>query len=635
MKILLIVLVLIPSICFSQKQSTSSVKQAQKSYNLANQYLSYKLYDKAIVELNQAVNLDKSFISAYQQLGDIYRLSGNYNKALISYKKVLELNPEFLPLTYFGIAESELNTGNYTDAYEHFNKYLSYPGLSVESKKKTIKYIADCTFSLQAIKNPISFKPINLGPGINSKEEEYLPVITADEKMIIFTRQMNRNEDFYKSVKRDSIWLQAEYLSKEINTYNYNEGAQCISPDGNYLFFTGCNRPDGLGRCDIYISKLEGSGWSKPFNIGAPINTPGWESQPSISADGKTLYFVSTRNGGFGGYDIWKSDLNDDGSWNTPVNLGPDINTIYDEQSPFIHADDESLYFSSNGWPGFGNKDLFISRKVFQDEIQTGWKKPQNLGYPINTFGEESGLSISSNGKLGFFSTNQIGGFGGLDIYSFELPENLRPNLVTYVKGLVFDINTKEILDAKIEIINLKDGKAIFDDIADPETGEFMATMMSGKSFGLNVSKDGYLFYSENFTPDLNQIHKPFIIEIPLKKIEIGGLVILNNIFFESGKFNLLPESKIELQQLIRFMKDNPSVSIEIGGHTDDIGDEKSNIELSESRARTVYEYLIGNQINSKSITYKGYGEELPINNNSTEESRKNNRRIEFKITNK
>jgi len=635
MKIFLIILCLIPSICFSQKQNTSSVKQAQKSYNLAKQYLSYRLYDKAIAELNQAVNLDKSFIAAYQQLGDIYRISGNYNKALISYKIVLELNPEFLALTYFGIAESELNTGNYADAYGHFNKYLSYPALSVESKQKAIKYISDCNFSLEAIKNPVIFKPNNLGPGINSKEEEYLPVITADEKMIIFTRQTNRNEDFFKSVKRDSIWSQAEYLSKEINTYNYNEGAQCISPDGNYLFFTGCNRPDGLGRCDIYISRWEGNGWSSPFNIGAPINTPGWESQPSVSADGRTLYFVSTRNGGFGGYDIWKSDLNNDGSWNTPVNLGPEINTSYDEQSPFIHTDDESLYFSSNGWPGLGNKDLFMSRKVFKDEIQTGWKKPQNLGYPINTFGEESGLSISSNGKLAFFSTNQKGGFGGLDIYSFELPENMRPNLVTYVKGLIFDINTKEILDAKIEIINLKDGKAIFDDIADPETGEFLATMMAGKSFGLNVSKDGYLFYSQNFTPDLNSINKPFIIEIPLKKIEIGGLVILNNIFFESGKFNLLPESKTELQQLIRFMIDNPTVSIEIGGHTDDIGDEKSNIELSENRARTVFEYLLSNQIKSNKISYEGYGEGLPINDNTTEENRKNNRRIEFKITNK
>jgi len=632
---LLVLLCVLPIFCFGQKQTFSPIKPAQKSYNLANQHLSYRLYDKAISELNQAVKLDKNFTAAYQQLGDIYRMTKNYSKALINYNQVLELDAEFLPLTHFGIGECELNTGNYTNAIKFFNKYLTYPGLSPESKQKTEKYIADCIFSLEAIKHPVSFEPVNIGPGINSKEDEYLPVITADEKMIIFTRQTNRNEDFFKSIKRDSIWLPAEYLSKDINTMNFNEGAQCISPDGNYLFFTGCNRPDGLGRCDIYISKWEGNAWSKPYNIGAPVNTPGWESQPSVSADGRTLYFVSTRKGGFGGYDLWKSDLHSNGTWGIPVNLGPEINTPYDEQSPFIHPDDETLYFSSNGWPGMGNKDLFMSRKNVKDGIQIGWQQVQNLGYPINTFGEESGLSISSNGKLGFFSSNQTAGYGGLDIYSFELPEAIRPNLVTYVKGLIFDKYTKEILDAKVEIINLMDGKTIFDDLSNPETGEFLATLTVGKSFGLNISKNGYLFYSQNFTPDLNLVNKPFILEIPLKKIEIGGLVIMNNIFFESGKFNLLPESKIELQQLIRFMNENPSVSIEIGGHTDDIGDEKSNMELSNERARTVYNYLLSKHIPASKISYKGYGESIPLIDNSTEENRKNNRRTEFKITTK
>ena len=632
MKKLLVLLCFLPGICFAQKQVSSSIKQAQKSYLQANQYISYKLYNKAIIELKQAVSIDQNFTAAHQQLGDIYRKAGNYKDAILSYQHVLNIDPEFLSLTYFGIAESELNTGDYANARKHFLKYLSYPGLSPESKAKTIKYIEDCNFSLEAIKNPINFKPINLGPGINTSQEEYLPVITADERTIIFTRQTNRNEDFFKSVKIDSIWSPAEYLSKEINTPNYNEGAQCISPDGNYLFFTGCNRPDGLGRCDIYISKWEGNAWSKPFNIGGPINTPGWESQPSISADGRTLYFVSTRKGGFGGYDIWKSDLNGDGTWTVPLNLGPEINTPYDEQSPFIHPDDESLYFSSNGWPGLGNKDLFISRKVFESDKHIGWQRPKNLGYPINTFGEESGLSISSNGKLAFFSSSQKGGFGGLDIYSFELPELLRPKKVSYIKGIVFDKNTKELLNAKVEIINLKDGKTVFDEITDFETGEFLATITSGKSFGLNVSKDGYLFYSQNFSPDESKIHQPFVIEIPMQKIEIGALVVLNNIFFESNKFELLPESKAELQQLIRFLNDNPDLSIEIGGHTDDIGDEQSNQELSENRARIVYDYMVKHQIKTSKISFKGYGESKPLNDNLTEENRKNNRRTEFKI---
>ena len=628
-------LYLITGIAYGQKQLSSPNKRAQKSYNQANQYISYKLYDKAIVQLKQAVDLDKQFPAAYQQLGDIYRKLADYPNAISNYKKVLEIDPDFHALTFLGIAESELNTGSYAIAMEHFKKYASYPSLNNENKIKAAKYIADCEFSMGAIKNPVSFKPINIGSEINTKDDEYLPVITADEETIIFTRKTNRNEDFYKSIKKEDTWLTAEYLSKDINTLNYNEGSQCISPDGTYLFFTGCNRPDGLGRCDIYISKREGKGWSKPFNIGGPVNTAGWESQPSISADGRTLYFVSTRKGGFGGYDIWKSDLNTNGSWSVPLNLGSNINTEYDEQSPFIHPDDESLYFSSNGWPGFGNKDLFISRKNISEGKQAGWQKPQNLGYPINTFGEESGLSISSNGKHAFFSSNQKGGFGGLDIYSFELPDKVRPNAVTFVKGVVFDKKSKELLNVKIQIINIANETTVFDDITDPETGEFLATLIAGKSFGLNISKEGYLFYSQNFTPDPQLANKPFRIEVPLQKIEIGGMVVLNNIFFQIKQFDLLPESKTELQQLTQFLNKNPTVSIEIGGHTDNVGDDKSNFLLSENRAKTVYSYLIFNKIPPANLSFKGFGESRPIADNLTEEGRKNNRRTEFKIINK
>jgi flagellar motor protein MotB len=632
---LLLVFCLLPLIVFAQKQTSSTIKQAQKAYDQANQSISEKLYDKAISELNQAVSLDHKFLAAYQQLGDLYRKSGKYSNALNNYNRILLIDPEFHPLTYFGIAESELNTGKYAQAIQHFNKYLTYPGLNSSSRDKINKYISDCTFSLEAIKSPIPFKPINMGPAFNLKEDEYLPVITADEEMIIFTRQENHNEDFYKSVKRNGEWLVAEFLSKEINTSNFNEGAQNISPDGNYLFFTGCNRPDGLGRCDIYISKREGNDWSKPFNIGGPVNTAGWESQPSISADGRTLYFVSTRQGGYGGYDIWSSELNTDGTWSSPVNLGPEINTSYDEQSPFIHPDNESLYFSSNGWPGMGNKDLFLSRKAYSGEKQTGWQKPENLGFPINTFAEESGLSISNNGKLAFFSSNQKEGFGKLDIYSFELPEKLKPKAVTYVKGNVFDNLSKEVLDAHIQITNLANGKTIYDEIADPETGVFLATLPAGKSYGLTVSKEGYLFYSQNFTLLGNLENQPFSMDISLQKINIGGMVILNNIFFETNKYDLLPESMIELQQLILFLRENPTVSIEIGGHTDNIGEDQSNLFLSRDRSKTVYEYLIKNKIPLKNLSFKGYGEGQPISDNNTEQGRKNNRRTEFKITNK
>ena len=628
-KLLFFILLGLANFVYAQKTNSSANKQAQKAYELASQSVSYKFYDKAVDQLKEAISFDNKFIAAHQQLGDVYRKLLDYKNAKLSYQKVIEINPEFLPLTYFGLGESELNTGDYSNALKHLQKYATYP-LQESSKKLVEKLIRDCQFSLEAIKSPVNFQPRNMGAAINTKEQEYLPVLTADEQLLIFTRQANRNEDFYKSVQTDSSWSAAEPLSEAINTKIYNEGAQCISPDGMYMFFTGCNRPDGLGRCDIYLSKREGKSWSAPFNIGGPVNTPGWESQPSLTADGKTLYFVSTRSGGQGGYDIWKSDLKDDGSWTYPVNLGPTINTPYDEQSPFIHTDGQTLYFSSNGWPGLGNKDLFISRK---DSANKGWSQPQNLGYPINTFGEESGLTISSDGKTAFFASDQKGGYGGLDIYSFEVPTLLRPGKVTYVKGVVFDDETKEMLDGKIQIINLNTDQVVYDDISDLETGEFLATMTIGKNFGLNVSKEGYLFYSKNFTLDNKLGDKPFNIKVPLHRIKVGGLVVLNNIFFDFNRFDLLPESKVELQQLIQFLNSNPKISIEISGHTDNVGDDKSNLTLSENRAKTVYNFLIANKIPAIRLSYKGYGETKPIEENNTEDGRKNNRRTEFKIT--
>ena len=628
--ILIVLLCCIYSLSYSQKDYKSSNKQAQKYYQQAQANIAYKLYEEAITDLKQAIKIDPEFAAAYQQIAYSYQSLRRYQEAKANYRKVLEIDPEFHPATFFGLADSEINTGEYQSALVHLNKYSSLPGISSESLKLAAKLIADCEFSIQALKNPVPFNPVNLGKGVNSNKEEYLPVVTADEEALIFTRMINDNEDFYISKKQSNVWEHSVYLSKNINTSMFNEGAQCISPDGMYLFFTGCNRPDGNGRCDIYVCKREGKDWSAPFNLGAPINTPSWESQPSISADGRTLYFVSTRPGGLGGYDIWKTELQNGGEWSDPVNVGPNVNTPYNEISPFIHHDNNTLYFASNGWPGLGDKDLFLSKK----DPSGNFEKPVNLGYPINTFEEESGLTVSSNGNNAFFTSEKTGGFGGLDIYSFELPLAARPGKVTYVKGKVFDADTKEPLDANIKITGLKTNTIAFEDISDYESGEFLATMpASGKSYALSVDKKGYLFYSENFSLDKpDAADKPFRLSIGLKKIEIGGMVVLKNIFFDTNKSELLPESKTELKQLIDFLNLNPTISIEIDGHTDDVGDDKVNQLLSENRAKTVYNYLIENKITASRLSYKGFGETKPVSNNTTEEGRQKNRRTEFRI---
>ena len=609
-----------------ERQYSTTNEQAIKHFAVANQNLDDHMYDEAVAELIKAIDEDSKFIEAHDQLADIYRKEWKYKEAIDQYRISLKLNPDFNESIYFKLGDSEIHLAAYSDAKQHLEKYLTFTDLKPQSTFMAQKLLADCTFSLDALQHPVPFKPINLGPEINTGDDEYFPAITADENTLIFTRKIANNEDFYKSVKIDGKWQTATSLSDNINS-SFNEGALSLSQDGKVLFFTGCNRPDGLGRCDIYISQKKGSGWSKPFDISPPVNTPGWEAQPSISSDGRTLYFVSNRKGGYGGYDIWKSNLTDKG-WSEPDNLGPNINTSFDEQSPFIHPDDSTLYFCSNGWPGMGGKDLFVSRLGKDGK----WGKPENLGYPINSSGDENGLTLTANGTYAFFSSNNLNGSGGFDIYNFELPEKLRPHMVTYVKGIVKDAVTMEPLESAVEIVDLASDKPVYQDYSSEDQGDFLATLTTGRNYGLNISRNGYLFYSANFSLIGRQDKNPFNITALLQPIEVGNKVVLKNIFFDTNKSEIKDESKPELKKLIDFLELNPNVHIEVSGHTDNVGSDQLNQALSENRAKAVYQYLISSGIQASRLVYKGYGETQPIASNDNDEDRSKNRRTEFKI---
>lgn len=606
---------------------STSDKQAIKHYALANQALDESDYEAAMNELQQAVSSDARFIEAHAQLGDVYRIMQRYKDAIEQYKTVIGLNADFSRALYLRLSDAEIREAQYDQAQMHLNKYLTYPNISDQDAFHAKKLLKDCVFAIDAMKHPVNFKPINMGSAINTEYDEYLPVATADESELIFTRKINNNEDFYKSIKLNGKWQPATYLSSNINTAQYNEGAQSISQDGKYLFFTGCNRPDGLGRCDIYVAKQQGNDWGRPYDLQPPVNTTGWESQPSISSDGRTLYFVSNRKGGYGGYDIWKSTVTDKG-WSEPENLGPNINTSFDEQSPFIHADDSTLYFCSDGWPGMGGKDLFVSHLGNDGK----WGKPINIGYPINSSGDENGLTVTAIGQYAFFASNKLNGAGGYDIYTFELPESDRPHLVTYVKGIVTDAKTHQPLEAAVEIIDLEKNSPVYQDYSSAEKGNFLATLTTGKNYGLNVSKNGYLFYSANFSLVGLKSNESYNLNIELSPIEVGNKVVLNNIFFDTNKFDLKPDSKAELQKLLEFLTQNPAIRIEISGHTDNVGNIQSNQKLSENRAKAVYNYLIAAGISAQRLVYKGYGETQPIVPNTSDENRAKNRRTEFKI---
>ena len=626
--ITLILLFFLPVLLFAQQtQYATTNKDAIKLYVKANQDIDDNDYDNAITELTSALQKDNKFTEAHYLIADVYRLKRMYAEAIPHFLAVINYSPDYNTAVYLKLGEAELNVAQYAAAQPYLQKYLTFSTITAANRLYVNKLLADCSFSINAMQHPVPFKPVNMGPEINTAADEYMPVATADESELIFTRTINNNEDFYISLKKAGKWQNAEPLSRRINTPDFNEGSQSISQDGKYLFFTGCNRPDGLGRCDIYISQWKGNDWSTPFDLSPPVNTSGWESQPSLSADGRTLYFVSNRKGGLGGYDIWKSTLTDKG-WGEPENLGPNINTSFDEQSPFIHPDDSTLYFCSNGWPGMGNKDLFLSRLGKDGQ----WQKPVNLGYPINSNGNENGLTITASGNYAFFASDVINGFGGTDLYTFELPQFARPHTVTYVKGIINDAQTKQPLEAAVEIIDLQKNVPVYQDYSSAEEGDFLATLTSGKNYGLNISRNGYMFYSENFSLIGHEPKNPFNITVLLQPIAVGSKVVLKNIFFDINRFDLRPESMAELQKLIDFMKLNPTVKIEISGHTDDLGNDAVNQTLSENRAKSVYQFLSAHNIDPSRLLYKGYGKTQPLVPNISDENRALNRRTEFKI---
>jgi outer membrane protein OmpA-like peptidoglycan-associated protein len=359
------------------------------------------------------------------------------------------------------------------------------------------------------------------------------------------------------------------------------------------------------------------------------INTRAKETQPYITGDGRTLFFVSSRPGGYGAGDIYESRLGDDGKWSEPKNLGPNINTDMDEERPFIHPDGVTLYFTSRGHEGMGGADLYMSHR----EVDGTWGKAVNLGYPINTPGDEIGIYVTTDGKWAYFASEQPDTRGGMDIYKFEMPDGIKPSPVSYVKGTVTDKANGGPLGTKIQFFDLNTGYIYSSASSDPKTGEYLATLPAGRNYACQISKEGYLFYSANFSLQNVKEGLPYIMDIQLQKIQVGSTVVLNNIFFETDKYELKEESKTELNTLIELLTKNPSLKIEIGGHTDNSGIEKDNENLSQNRAKSVYDYLIEKGISADRLSYKGYAATKPVADNKTPEGRAKNRRTEFVVT--
>lgn len=622
--------------CQAQGELTSTNKKAIKSYNKALEYYNVKNSAGAVKELSLSVAADPAFIEAHMLMGYAYEDLKDKDKALASLKRAIEINPNYYPEVFANAGKLEFHMGKYEDAVGHFEAYLNHPKKKTDLAKVAEHYLASSKFAVKAKAEPVPFKPENLGPNINTQYDEYLPTLTADEQTLIITRRepsldiqaISGNveaEDFYVSRKVDGKWKLAENLGQPVNTVG-NEGAQCISADGQFLIFTGCERSDGRGSCDLYAAQWMGKDWSKPINLRG-LNSTAWDSQPSLSSDGKTLYFASTRKGGRGGVDIWKSNL-EGKRWGSPVPV-VELNTNKNEMSPFMHPDNQTLYFASDGHIGLGSYDLFVARK----DKNGVFSEIKNMGYPINTHGEETSLIVSASGETGYFASSERKDvIGRIDLYSFPLYEEARPKKITYVKGQVYDATTKMPLEALFELIDLDTGAIVMESVSNKANGEFLVVLPVGKEYALNVSKDGYMFFSENFKiPDATSAAKPFLMNVPMNPVGTGS-VVLKNIFFNTGEYDLLPASNVELGKLHKFLEANPDMRIEISGHTDDVGEDKANQILSENRANAVFTYLVDRGVEESRMTYKGFGETAPIEKNETPEGRQKNRRTEFRV---
>ncbi len=600
----------------------------------------YDLQDlKAAAALfSKAITIDPEFLEAYQLLATVYEEDRQYEKAIENYKKVIELDPEFYPANYFFLANLQLITGKYEESIDNFKEYQKQKNANIALQQYCNEYISKAEFAISLKNQPVDFNPINLGASINTKFGEYSMTLTADEEKLYFTKlrpsdsytvhRHQYEEDFYVSEKKNDNWLTAIPLGHPINTHG-NEGAACISPDGMFFIFTACNRDDGYGSCDLYISRKENGTWTSPSNMGPVVNSSTWDSQPSIAPDGKTLYFTSARSNS--NQDIYMTICDDKGNWSTPQNIGLTINTEKKENSPFIHPDGRTLYFMSDGHPGMGGMDIFMTRKRLDDT----WEQPINIGYPINTHNDEGFFIVSASGKKAYYASDQLDGYGHFDIYMFDLPDNLRPDPVYFLKGTITDLNTGQPIRAEFDLFNLNSGDLVVSSVSDAADGSFLVCIPTGASYALNVNKPGYLFYSEHFEFNNEGTgNKPVYKDIKLQPITVGSIVVMRNIFFDFDSDAINPESLIELEKLKQLLVENPTMCIEIRGHTDNVGNPQYNKALSERRALSVYNYLLGMGIKKERLTYKGYGDSSPIEDNSTEQGRAFNRRTEFKVIN-
>jgi outer membrane protein OmpA-like peptidoglycan-associated protein/tetratricopeptide (TPR) repeat protein len=587
-------------------------------------------FKAALPLLQKAIEIEPKFTDAILSLASAYGEMKNYPAAVEQFEKAMSMDEQYFKYFFLPYSINLAGTGQFNKAFDAINKFLAIPELNERSKKSGEYRKRSYEFAIEyAKKDPTvnyAFAPKNLGDSVNSKYAEYFPAMTINDSMFVFTRRTEGREDFLQSfIKPGKTFGKAKQIDGDINIEPF-KGGLSVSQDGEWLIFAG-NFRGGVGDYDIYISYNTPGGWSEPENLGSAVNSEYWESSPTLSPDKKALYFSSKRPGGFGGSDIYVSYRTTNGRWSKAINMGPNINTAGNEEAPFLHADNATLYFTSNGLQGYGDVDLFLTRKGPNNE----WSIAQNLGYPINTIDNDGTIFIASDAKTAYYASEKSDSRGGLDIYTFELRPTIRPAKTLYVQGRVFDKKTNKGLPSAVELIDNLTQKSITK-VQTDETGNYFMTLPVGKDYTFSVNRKGYLFFSELYPLSKSAPDSTYYKDIPLQPVEVNASLVLKNILFETNSAQLQNISNVELNTLLQLMAENPTIKVQINGYTDNVGKPTDNLKLSTARAQAVVDYLVSKGIKAERLMSKGFGETKPIADNTTEAGRSRNRRTEFVI---
>lgn len=629
--LLFLVLVVLPAVLPAQESVVS--KAARKNLEKVIEAANSLDHTRAMALADKLVQGYPEWSEAWKVYAGLCMEAGDSERCEKALWRLVSLDSTEYPEAYRYLADFSFRRGDYEIASGLFKKFekLRIPAGSLSFKERLLQ--SSILFALSVESNPSPIVPVRLSGVINSVDDEYFPSLSVDGSLLVFTRQKriqepgsgSFNEDLYFSAGMDSAFSTAIPFPSPINSAG-NEGTQSLRQDGRIMFLTACNRPDTKGGCDIYYCIKIGDNWSDPINAGYPVNSRYWESTPFLSSDGQKLFFASNRPGGIGGMDLWYSTLNPDKSWASPVNIGPPVNTPLDELAPFLDTEGSSLFFSSDGHPGLGGLDLFISSLM----PNANWSLPRNMGRSINTSHDEFGLTINSTKKTGLFSSNRDAG-SGRDIYQVDLKDFLPQASILTLKGKVLDRTTGLPVGAFIEV--MPHGDSICSRVeSDPVTGEFLLGIPGRSDYRLLTTSKGYLPYSVFLVPDTNRLSETVLHDIFLEPLQKGAAIVLQNIFFELNSARLLPESEPDLKELLLLFKQYPALVIELSGHTDNTGSQTFNLELSRKRAESVKSYLTERGINAEQIFTVGYGQSKPLATNTDEAGRQLNRRTEMKI---